>query len=162
MSNEPDGAIRIRPAAAADEVLLIELAARLTAFDLPPWRKPSDIATADAREMMEAVRGAAPDNEVLIAERAGVPVGCLHVLATTDFFGTRHAHISVLATTQAAEGSGVGRALLQHAEQWARRRALSLLTLNVFAANDRARRFYDRAGLTPEIMKYVKPLQLPD
>jgi GNAT superfamily N-acetyltransferase len=159
VSNERDGAIRIRPATEADEAVLIDLAARLTAFDLPPWRKPGDVATADARGMMDAVGAAAPDNEVLIADRAGAPVGCLHILATTDFFGTRHAHISVIATTEAAEGSGVGRTLLQHAEEWARRRGLSLLTLSVFAANDRARRFYEQAGWSPEMMKYVKPLQ---
>ena len=154
-----DGVILIRPATGADEAVLVELAARLTTFDLPPWRKPGDIATADAREMMDVVRAEPPDNEVLIAERAGVPVGCLHILATTDFFGTRHAHVSVIATTEAAEGSGVGRALLQHAEGWARRRGHALLTLNVFAANGRARRFYEQAGLSPEMMKYVKPLQ---
>ena len=34
----------------------------------------------------------------------------------------------------------------------------SLLTLNVFAANERARRFYERAGLAPEMLKYAKPL----
>ena len=159
MPNERDGAIRIRPATEADEAVLVELAARLTAFDVPPWRKPGDIAAADAREMMDAVRAASPDNEVLIAERASVPVGCLRILATTDFSGTRHAHVSVIATTEVAEGSGVGRALLQHAEGWARRLGYSMLTLNVFAANDRARRFYERAGLSPEMMKYVKPLQ---
>ena len=92
------------------------------------------------------------------AERAGVAVGCLHILTTTDFFGTRHAHVSVVATTAAAEGSGVGRALIEHAEDWARRRGHALITLNVFAANDRARRFYERAGFTAEMVKYVKAL----
>jgi GNAT superfamily N-acetyltransferase len=162
MSNQRDGAIRIRPATEADEAVLVELSSRLTAFDLPPWRQPDDIATADARGMMEAVRAASPDNAVLVAERAAMPVGCLHVLATVDFFGTRHAHISVLATTAGAEGSGVGRALLEHAEGWARSRGHSLLTLNVFTANERARRFYERAGLSPEMMKYVKSLQVSD
>jgi GNAT superfamily N-acetyltransferase len=156
MSNQPE--IHIRPATAADEAVLRSLAERLTAFELPAWRKAGDIVTADAREMLDAVRAAAPDNEVFLAERAGVPVGCLHVLDLTDFSGTRHAHISVLATTEEAEGSGVGRALLAHAETWARRRAHSLLTLNVFAANERARRFYDRAGLSAEMLKYAKPL----
>ena len=33
------------------------------------------------------------------------------------------------------------------------------LTLNVFAANSRARRFYEREGWSAEMMKYVKPLQ---
>jgi GNAT superfamily N-acetyltransferase len=158
MPNEREQAIQIRQATAADEDVLRALSGRLTAFELPAWRKPGDIATADAREMLDAVRAAAPDNVVFIAERADVAVGCLHVLDLTDFFGTRHAHISVIATTEAAEGSGVGRALLAFAEAWARRHGHSLLTLNVFAANERARRFYDRAGLSPEMLKYAKPL----
>jgi GNAT superfamily N-acetyltransferase len=158
MSSDSCGAIHIGAATAADEMTLVALAARLTAFDLPLWRRPDDIATADAREMMEAVRAASPGSEVFVAERGGVPVGCLHVLETTDFFGTRHAHISVIATTEAAEGSGVGRALLEHAEAWARSRGHSLLTLNVFVANERARRFYERAGLVPEMLKYTKPI----
>jgi GNAT superfamily N-acetyltransferase len=153
-----DGLIDIRPATLADEPALAELAERLAAFPLPPWRKPEDIAVADAREMMAAVHAARPDNQVVIAERDGIPVGCLHVLAMTDFFGTRHAHISVIAATAAAAGSGVGRALLEYAEGWARHRGLTLLTLNVFAANARARRFYERAGWSAEMMKYTKPL----
>jgi len=158
MSSERETAIHIRQATTADDDVLRALAARLTAFELPTWRMPSDIAIADAREMMEAVRAASPDNVVFIAERAGTPVGCLHVLDLTDFFGTRHAHISVIATTEEAEGSGVGRALLAHAEAWARRHGHTLLTLNVFAANGRARRFYERAGMSAEMLKYTKPL----
>jgi ribosomal protein S18 acetylase RimI-like enzyme len=153
-----DGVIGIRPARTSDEPVLVALAERLTAFPLPPWRKAEDIAVADAREMMAAVRAGEPDNHVVIAERAGVPIGCLHVLAMTDFFGTRHAHISVIATTAAAAGSGVGRALLEYGEGWARGRGLTLLTLNVFAGNARARRFYERAGWSAEMMKYTKPL----
>jgi ribosomal protein S18 acetylase RimI-like enzyme len=158
--NEPTtaAATAIRAARPADEAALRSLALRLSAFPLPPWRRAEDIATADARDMIAAVRDDSPDNEVWIAERSGVVVGCLHVLLTTDFFGTRHAHISVIATTEAAEGSGAGRALLAHAEQWARERGQSLLTLNVFAANERARCFYERAGLAPEMLKYAKPL----
>jgi GNAT superfamily N-acetyltransferase len=159
MSSDASGTISIRAATVADERALVELARRLaSSFDLPPWRRPDDIATADAREMVEAVRAALPGSEVFVADRGGVCVGCLHVLETTDFFGTPHAHISVLATTVAAEGSGVGRALLDHAEAWARSRGHSLLTLNVFAANERARRFYERAGLLPEMLKYTKPI----
>ena len=149
---------RIRPALVADETFLTTLAWRLTDFDLPSWRRPGDIAMADARDMVAAVREGSPDNEVWVAERSGVAAGCLHILLATDFFGTRHAHISVIATTEAAEGTGTGRALLAHAEQWARNRGQSLLTLNVFAANERARRFYERAGLAPEMLKYAKPL----
>ena len=152
------GGITIRAATTGDEALLTSLAWRLTAFTLPAWRAPASIAESDAREMMSAVRAGESGNAVVIAERAGTAAGCLHVLETTDFFGTRHAHISVIATTAEAEGSGVARALMEFAERWAAGRGHSLLTLNVFAANARARSFYERAGYAAEMMKYSKPL----
>jgi GNAT superfamily N-acetyltransferase len=150
--------IGIRPATAADEPILTTLANRLADFVLPEWRTADEIAIADGRAMLAAVHTPDAHSEVFIAERDGEAVGCLHILAETDFFGRLHAHISVIATTAAAQGTGVGQALLAYAEDWARHRRLALLTLNVFAGNDRARRVYERAGFSPEILKYAKAL----
>jgi ribosomal protein S18 acetylase RimI-like enzyme len=150
--------LTLRRATAADERALAVLAARLTAFELPSWRAPRDISEADARAMLAAVVSGDPDDEVLIAERAGEVVGCLHVLAVTDFFGLRHGHVSVIATTEAAEGSGVARLLIEHAEQWTAERGLPLLTLNMFAGNARARGFYEKGGFQIEMVKYAKPV----
>ena len=136
----------------------MSLAWRLADFELPLWRTAAEIANADGRAMMAAIAASRSDEEVYIAERQGQPVGCLHVLLATDFFGRRHAHISVLATTKAAEGTGVAQALLAHAEEWARARGMDLLTLNVFATNTRARRVYERTGYQPEALKYTKRL----
>ena len=149
----------VRPAASADAAALASLAERLGAIPLPAWRAPGDIAEADAREMLAAVADGRKDNEVLIAERDGEVVGCLHILETTDFFGLRHAHISVLATTAAAEGGGVGRMLMRYAEEWTQARGLPLLTLNVFQGNARARRFYERSGFEAEMLKYAKRVE---
>jgi ribosomal protein S18 acetylase RimI-like enzyme len=148
--------LTVRPATPADAEVLAALAERLGACPLPSWRASSEIADADARAMMEAIRGGRDDNAVLLAERAGAVVGCLHILETTDFFGLRHGHVSVLAATAAAEGTGVGRALMVYAEQWTAKRGLPLLTLNVFDRNTRARRFYERSGFEPEMVKYAK------
>jgi GNAT superfamily N-acetyltransferase len=151
--------LKIRPATTADARLLAGLAERLASFSLPPWRTPDSIANADAGAMMEAIEAGSDDNQVVIAERDGVPVGCLHILVIKDFFGVSHGHISVLATTADAEGTGVGRTLIAYAEQWTTRHGLSLMTLNVFAGNERARRFYDRTGFEVEMMKYAKRIQ---
>ena len=151
--------LTVRPATPADGRLLAALAERLASFPLPPWRTPDAIANADAGAMIEAIEEGNGDNEVVIAERDGVPVGCLHILVMKDFFGASHGHVSVLATTPEAEGTGVGRALISYAEQWTTRRGLSLMTLNVFAGNDRARRFYDRAGFEIEMLKYAKRIE---
>jgi GNAT superfamily N-acetyltransferase len=148
----------VRRARREDEDALVRLAGRLTAFALPEWRTPDEIITADARAMIDAVRGGDSSNEVFVAERDRAAVGCLHMVEDTDFFGKRHAHISVIATSEVAEGTGVGRALMAAAEAWGRSRGLTLLTLNVFDANARARRFYEQAGLVPEVIKYAKAL----
>ncbi len=153
-----DTHILIRPATNADKDTLKQLARRLADFDLPPWRTAHEIADADARAMIAAVAASRKDDQVFIAERSGREVGCLHILATTDFFGSRHAHVSVIATSAEAAGSGVGRALMEFAEAWTRERELTMLTLNVFANNTTARRFYERVGMTPEVLKYVKEL----
>lgn len=155
-SGLPD--LDIRLAEAADEAALLALASRLADFPVPAWRTADGIADADARAMIAAAQARRADDQVFIAERDGEPVGCLHILAATDFFGLRHAHISVIATSAEAEGTGVGRALMAFAERWTRERALPLLTLNVFASNARARRFYERAGMTAEFLKYSKPV----
>jgi GNAT superfamily N-acetyltransferase len=148
----------IRPAGGRDEPALLRLAGRLAEFELPGWRTASSVIGADAQAMLEAIRANRDDNVVFMAERAGAPAGCLHILATQDFFGLSHAHVSVIATTAEAEGSGVGAALLDYGEAWARSRGLPLLTLNVFAANARARQFYERAGMNVEFVKYAKPI----
>jgi len=158
MSSSPTDDVIVRPATTRDEATLARLSARLAGFELPAWRTAAEIARADARGMIAAIRARHPDDCVYVAERDGVPVGCLHILATTDFFGRHHAHISVIATSAAAEGTGVGRAMMAFAEAWARERGLSLLTLHVFAANTRARRFYEQAGMMPEFLKYAKRL----
>lgn len=151
--------LKIRPATSVDAPLLTGLAARLASFPLPAWRTPDSIANADAGAMIEAIEAGSDDNQVVIAERDGVPVGCLHILVMKDFFGVSHGHISVLATTAEAEGSGVGRTLITYAEHWTTQRSLSLMTLNVFAGNERARRFYDRSGFEVEMFRYAKRIQ---
>jgi ribosomal protein S18 acetylase RimI-like enzyme len=149
----------IRAATALDADALRQLAGRLAEFELPAWRAAERISSADAAAMLESVRAGQESDQVFIAQRAGTVVGCLHVLEITDFFALRHGHVSVLATSREAEGSGVARALMGFAEEWTRRRALPLLTLNVFAHNGRARRFYEVAGFVPELVKYAKAIE---
>ena len=153
--------LSVRLATPADEAALTLLAARLAAFPLPAWRQPADIADADARAMIASVATGSADDQVFAAERDGTVVGCLHVLVAGDFFGLRHGHVSVIATTAAAEGTGVARELMRHAEAWTRARGLKLLTLNMFAANARARAFYERAGFEQEMVRYAKSIDAP-
>jgi len=49
-----------------------------------------------------------------------------------------------------ARGRGIGRALLEHAVEWARRSGVRKLELHVFPHNEPAIRLYERFGFVRE------------
>jgi ribosomal protein S18 acetylase RimI-like enzyme len=140
---------------------MLELCARLAeGFPLPAWRRPQEIARSE-QEALETFFAAPSDSTAaLVAEdAAGTPLGFVYLIALTDYFRQEpHAHVSVLAVDRSAEGRGVGRALLDASDEWARQRGYQSITLNVFAANTRARSLYERMGYGPETLRYFKPL----
>jgi ribosomal-protein-alanine N-acetyltransferase len=96
---------------------------------------------------------------LLIAEADGERLGFAFLERPRDFFtGVEHAHVGIVLTSKAAEGKGVGRRLMEAAEQWARERRLPFVTLNVFGVNSRARALYERLGYRVETIKYRKEL----
>lgn len=153
--------VTLRAARAADLPFLLSLTPRLAQFGLPPWRTAADVVSAERRALARALEAGLPDAPILLAEAPdGSPMGFVYLETHTDFFTERpHAHVAVLAVTDAAEGRGVGRALLGAAEDWARGRGYPFLTLNVFVENGRARGMYERLGYGPETLRYVKPLE---
>jgi GNAT superfamily N-acetyltransferase len=108
----------------------------------------------------EALSGARADAVVFVAVSvAGEPLGFIHLHGASDFFtGEPHGHVSDIVVASAAEGRGVGQALMAAAEDWARQLGYRLLSLHVFAGNTRARSFYERLGYGPDIVKLIKPL----
>ncbi len=155
-----DQGLRIRAARAGDLPVLLALASRLAEFPVPPWRTGPQVIEAERATLTRALEAASPDAPLLLAEdAAGQPLGFIYLETQADYFTARpHAHVSILAVAAAAEGRGVGRALLAAADDWARRRDHPFITLNVFAQNTRARAVYERLGYGPETIRYVKPL----
>jgi GNAT superfamily N-acetyltransferase len=157
---EGDSGRRIRPARAGDLPVLLALASRLADFPVPPWRTGLQVIEAERATLTRALQAASPDAPLLLAEdAAGRALGFVYLETHADYFtGRPHAHVSILAVAAAAEGHGVGRALLAAADDWARRRKHPFITLNVFAQNARARAVYEQLGYGPETIRYVKPL----
>jgi GNAT superfamily N-acetyltransferase len=153
--------VRLRAAGTADLPFVLSLAPRLAEFGLPSWRTMAQVVEAERRALSCAVEGGSPDAPVLLAEDAGgAPLGFAYLETQTDYFtGRPHAHVAVLAVADGAQGRGVGRALLDAAEAWARGRGDPFITVNVFARNTRARAVYERLGYGPETLRYVKPLE---
>lgn len=149
----------LRPATPADRDFLASLADRLADFERPAWRTHAEIVDGDRRALFDALDNPQPGTALFIAERDGVPSGCLLLWTLEDYFSQQpHAHISVVAVTKEAEGTGVGRALMAHAEAWARDRGHASVTLSVFEGNRRAQRVYERAGYTTEMRRMAKRL----
>ncbi len=89
--------------------------------------------------------------DVLVAERDGVVVGWAKIEHPTPFPSSDHVWtITGLAVEPSAQGGGVGRALVEALIEEARSRGARRLTLRVFAANEVARRLYERCGFEVE------------
>lgn len=159
---------RIRKAVAADESAILELTRRLADFELPPGRLPEDIIAADHQQIRTTLHFPPPGHFLLVAEsdpHRGTPevIGCALVSVRRDFYTrVRHAHLEVLAVASAAEGHGVGGALLDEAEFRARTSGFRFITLNVFTGNQRARGFYEARNYRLETLAWHKTLPLND
>ncbi len=149
----------LRPATVEDEPVLLSLMSRLADFPVPSWRTPEEIIRADQPMLLSALREPSPETVVTVVEESAVVLGYVFVSTHYDFFtGQPHAHIEVLAVDPAHEGKGLGRALLADAEGWALSRGYDRITLNVFAANTRARGLYEKRGYLAETVHFLKEL----
>lgn len=154
--------INIRPATPADAGFILSLAPRFVGFALPKGRRKRETLAGIRADIEHALRDAPPNDHFFVAEQAtgAEPLGFLHLQVQRDFFtGARACHVSDLAVALGHEGHGIGRALLVHAEAWAKTSHCKLLTLGVFPGNTRARELYERAGFTVDLIRMIKPLK---
>lgn len=160
----------IRSAQPSDREFVLAQADRLVSFEVPAFRTKDELAEGDRRALAAwfdrlqddsraEARSAEADEALFIADLDGRPAGCAYLVTLVDYFNERpHAHLSVLAVTAEAEGKGVGSALLDRSEQWARARGSDRLTLSALVTNARARALYERRGFSGEYIRYVLPL----
>ena len=161
----------------SDRQFVLDLADRLVAFDVPPWREKPELVAGDRRALEQwfarlrqsshlrqgsgGQAGAAEDDgeAMYVAELDGRPAGCAYLVTLIDYFNERpHAHLSVLAVSADAEGVGVGTALIDRSVAWAKERGSDRLTLSALVTNSRARALYERKGFGGEYIRYVLPL----
>lgn len=101
-----------------------------------------------------------PGHAVLIAtDGCGERLGFAHAyLDRSVFTGQCVGYLSTVVVSAPAAGAGVGRQLMQHAEEWARGQGCELMTLEVFGQNTAARAAYARLGYQEQTPKLAKPL----
>lgn len=154
------GAARLRAGTERDRDAVIDIARRFAAFGPPPWRSPAEVVGGEVRCLDEFFDGRMPGCALILAEDdRGATLGFTFLEPHVDYFsGDRHGHIGMIAVSEHAEGTGVGRLLMEAAEAWARANGYEKLTLNTFEGNRRARDFYERLGYAVEIVRYTKSL----
>ncbi|MGA0586896.1 GNAT family N-acetyltransferase [Dyella sp. KRB-257] len=144
-----------------DDDFILGLVPRFVDFPLPPWRKRHECIEGIRADLVRHLDDQPPNSFLFVAEdEGGVPMGFMHLQKTQDFFnGRTNCHISDLAVVPGHEGQGVGRALLAHAEDWAREHHCALMTLAVFPGNERARALYASSGYDVDLLRLAKPLR---
>jgi ribosomal protein S18 acetylase RimI-like enzyme len=149
--------IQVRQFEPTDRDFIRSLIPRFSEFELPTWRRKSEVDSATQMSLQKALEEREPGSAIFIAEdETGTPAGFIHLQTQIDYFGEKHGYISDLAVDPSFEGQGVGHLLLEAAESWARTMGYRLLSLYVFAGNTHARQVYEKHGFGQEVIKYVK------
>lgn len=150
--------ISIRPFTASDQDFVLSLAPRLT-IGMQPWRDRSLWLKAVEGWLTESIARQEDKGAVFIAEdESGERLGFATVSASEHFTSQPQAYIGELATSDAAEGRSVGRALVAACEAWARGQGFALITLTTGAGNERALGFYRRLGYVDEDVTLTRRL----
>lgn len=150
--------VHVRPYLPTDHDFVLSLAPRLT-IGMPSWRDPQRCLSAVEGWIKDSIERYDQESMVFVAEDdQGQRLGFATVTHETHFTGERQAYIGELAASEAAEGRGAGRALLQACEGWAREQGDRILSLATGAANEHALGFYDHFGYRREDVKLVKLL----
>jgi GNAT superfamily N-acetyltransferase len=150
--------MRIRAAVQADRTFILEAAARLVEFGEVPGRDPALMLERDRAVLSQTLDDPPPDTELFVAEDDnGISLGFIHLTTASDYYSNSDtAHIADVVVCDVAGGRGIGSALIEFAEGWARGRGFALLTLNVFGENRRARDLYSRLGFEEEWIRCIK------
>ena len=91
-------------------------------------------------------RAGSPDQIVYVACLAGEVVGWIDVSVASHLQSESRAEIGGLVVSSEVRGGGIGRRLLECAEQWARQRGLGSMVVRSQIAREAAHHFYLREG----------------
>lgn len=145
--------VTVRRAGPGDESAIRKLFGELHTFNAS---LDSRFALADCWEQVLAdhlaQEQASQRGVTLLAWDGDEPLGLAMMGTHTDSPLFRHrtwAELNALHVVPAARGRGIADLLLAAGTAWARECGYTEVRLYVTAANDRARRFYDRSGFRP-------------
>lgn len=153
--------VSLRMAENRDAAFLFSLAPRLADLPRPPWHTAEAMTGFQARFMQATLHPPHQGSITLIAvatdgERR---LGYVHAHPSRDGVTDELCgHVAIIAVEAGAEGKGIAGQLMAAAEAWAKVQGWRLLSIDVFAGNERAIDFYERGGFKFESIRLVKPL----
>jgi GNAT superfamily N-acetyltransferase len=141
--------VTIRAARASDAAAIAQLTTQLG----------YDLTHADAADRLSRIL-LRDDQQFFVADLDGRAVGWVHVLLTEYVDAEAFAAIGGLVVDRDHRRAGIGRALVDRAEIWARDRGCSIVRLTSSAARKAAHRFYENLGYANIKTQYsfIKPL----
>jgi len=151
-------AFQVRPFESRDREQVLLLAGRLTT-GVAAWHDRRTVSSVVRDWARESIASIGDNAAVFVVEDgAGNVVGFTSVAVKQHFTGTLQAYVGELAVATDAEGRGVGRALVEEVERWARAHELPAVTLETGTDNERARRFYRGLGYREESVTLTRVL----
>ncbi len=157
--------ITIRPYAETDLDAVIAILRDLFASERAIYdrtRLPHEIG-ADYVETLR-IESEKSRGVMLVAEVDGAVVGycTLHIhrdtAGDTDEIFYEYAHLGDLSVSAQSRSMGVGKELIAHCEELARKSGKKWLRLNVLGANTRGRKFYAEQGFGENLVNLEKVL----
>lgn len=149
MLNPPDG-VTIRTALPEDAARLAALSDQLGYA----------VHVADLAQRLDLILRQ-PDSVLYVAESPdGEVIGWVHAFIRPLLTNPLHIEIGGLVVDERCRSQGVGAALMQHAEDWAREHGCDAVYLRSRVQREAAHRFYQRIGYTNLKTSYTfyKPL----
>ena len=121
---------------------------------------PAAAGDRDAPHWRESIAG--PGRAAFVAEAGGAPVGFVTLACGNESHSLlqpqRWARVNSICVLERVRGQGVGRALMERAEAWARFEGAEELRLVVWAFNTRAVHLYEELGYAVRALAMGKAL----
>ena len=147
-----------RPAEPDDYDALLKLLPQLADFDIPARRFANNLWEGDAQLLKSVLHKETQVTFADVAVDSGNQIAGLILVTMRDEILSHEpsAHLEAIVVSPSARGQGLGRRLLQRAEDRVKELGAKTLTLHVFANNQRARSLYRSHGFDEEMLRCIK------
>jgi ribosomal protein S18 acetylase RimI-like enzyme len=149
----------IRNATEKDRDFIFELSPRLSEVAQLAWHDDDTVKKMQDDYIFKMLAETSVVKTTLIAEINDTCLGFIHARSHKDgVSGETCGTVPLLAVSAEAQGTGIGKQLIEAVETWAKNLGYRLLHLEVFANNDKAYGFYQKQGFNAETIHMVKSL----